>query len=263
MAEADPQLDIDNALPIEEEHVEAPPPRTVEDFARERGWRPKEEYAGNADEWRDAESFVAWGLDRSRDMARDLKTMRGDVDRIVRTTADITAQSIERARAEERAKWEGQHARAVEEGDGAAARTAMDKIVELSVPTAPANTDPRQDPLVQSFVAENAWFNTDHRAQGLAVTTADIAAKAGQPVSEQLRLAKEAVLKAYPEHAPPAAKAPPGVAAPVSRANPTAGRKKGFSDLPANAQAVARQLIAKGYTTAEGYAANYFSSNGG
>lgn len=259
MAEADPAIEVDNALELLPED-EARPPRTVEDFAKERGWRPKDEYAGDPDQWRDAETFVAFGLDRNRDLSRDVKTLRETTDRMARTQADIIQQNIDKVRQEERARWESKHRIAVEEGDASSAFEAVEKIAELAQP---APRHPETDPTVQSFISENAWFNADPAAQAVAVTVCDAAARRGASVAEQLKEAREAVHKRFPEYAPAAPKPAAAVAAPASRSGPAAGRKKGFGDLPSDAQQVARTLKARGLVSSvDSYAEQYFSAKG-
>ncbi len=253
IAELTPQ----EGVVVEQEQTAAP--LTVEDFARDRGWRPKEEYNGNPDDWRDAATFVSWGLDRNRDLSRDVKHLRETTERMSRTTADLMQQAVDRARAEERSKWEKTHQRAVEEGDLTTATEAVTKIAELAQP---APKPPEQDGTVQSFIAENSWFTNDPAAKAVAVAVSD--AHAHLPIADQLAKAREAVLKRFPEYAPPAPKPPASVAAPTARAMPSAGRKKGFGDLPADAQSVARQLVSRGLiATVDGYAEQYFASKAG
>lgn len=237
---------------------DAPPAtRTVDDLARELGWKPKEEYAGDETEWRDAESFVRYGIERNRDLRKELRAVREDVGRIGRTSAAMAEQAADRARTEERQKWEGIHSRAVEEGNLQVATEAVTKIAELATP---APKQPQGDPLVERFVAENAWFNNDPTAQAVAVATTNAIAARGGSVAEQLEEARKAVHKRFPEYAPQQAKPAPSVSQPGQRVATTANRQKGFNDMPAEAQQACRELVRRNLATQEGYVAQYFNT---
>lgn len=225
------------------DHGEAQPPKTVEDFARERGWKPKEEFSGNADDWRPAEDFIAFGMDRNKNLISDVKHLRDTTERMARTTAELTAQAVERARSEERARLEDIHRRAVEEGDQPTAFQAMQKVAELSQPAsvqAPSGPPPE----VQSWVQRNTWFNSDPLANARAIEVAERLKHL--PTPDQLAQVERAIRKEFPEHFPSPAKQPASVAAPGSRVAPVGGRKKGFADLPGDAQQVAREMVRKG-----------------
>lgn len=237
---------------------EAPPaPRTVEDVARELGWKPKEEYAGDDTEWRDAESFVRFGIERNRDLRKELRAVREDVGRIGRTSAVMAEQAAERARAEERQKWEGIHTRAVEEGDLKVATEAVTKIAELATP---APKQPQSDPLVDRFVSENVWFNSDPIAQALAVAATNTVAARGGSIAEQLEEARKVVHQRFPEYAPKQTKPAPAVSQPGQRVATTTNRQKGFNDMPAEAQQACRELVKRGLASQEGYVSQYFNT---
>jgi len=230
-------------------------PVTVEDFARERGWKPKEEYDGPEEDWRDAGGFLAFGLDRNRDLYKEVKGLRDTTERMAHTQATIMDQAVERARTEERRQWEQRHAQAVEDGDLKTATQAVQQIAELT------HNVPRQtgsDPQVDKFVRDHPWFNTDPVAKALAAATAEQVAQRNGTVAEQLEAARQAVHKRFPEYAPTPVKAAPSVSAPGARTADMGGRKKGFNDMPAEAQQACRAMVAKKYTTQDEYVSNYF-----
>lgn len=247
----------------EEEGVVAPaeeeqqPAKTIDDYARSRGWKPKEEWDGEG-EWRDAETFLSFGLERASNLGKDVKGLKDTVDRMARTQADITTQAVERARREEREALERKLVEATEIGDTAAVLETSQKIAEVAAKPVTQGEDPQ----VAAWIAENAWFNTDPAAQAVAVATAGTLATS--PVADQLAAAREAVFKRFPEYAP--AKEQPakvvGVAPPQNRAAP-ANRKKGFADMPAEAQQVAKELQRRGLIKdLDGYATRYWNPEG-
>lgn len=255
-AEGEPEGTI--APSEEEETAEQAQARSIEDFARERGWKPKEEYSGDEGDWRDAESFLAFGMDRNRDLFREVKTLRDGMDRMSKTQGDIIEQNVDRVRKEERQRWEAKHRQAVEEGDYSTATEAVQKIAELAQPAPRRNNAAAT---TEAFAADNPWFNSDPLARSVAVAAAQQLANRGvSDVAEQFKAAKEAVHKRFPEYGPAPSKTPPAVQQPTSRAVDTRNRKKSFNDMPTEAQQACRELVKRGFTSQEGYVKQYFQN---
>lgn len=252
----DGELEGVDAPEIEEEGVEIASPRTIEDYAREKGWRPKEEFAGEEGDWRDAETFVNFGLDKSQSLSKDLKGLKETVSNMARTHTALTEQAVESARVKEREKWKDIHSRAVDEGDQEVAEQAVGELTKLSAPDAPQQDSSH----IEQFQKDNPWFGTDPIAKAVAIQTAQIYADDGKTPAEQLEAAKKAVLQRFPEYAPEKPKAP-DVAKPAGGAAP-ARKGKSFHDLPADAQQAAKLMASKGYGTVEGYVKQYFNKEG-
>lgn len=250
--DGDEVLDAPPVDEVEEEEQSAP--LTVEDYARERGWTPKEEWKGEG-EWRDAQEFLDYGLDRTKDLGRDLRDLRETTSRMAETQARIMSETVEQRLKDERAKWESLHDQAVEEGDTAAAKQAVQEITKLSVPA------PQPDNGAEQFIKDNPWFNTDPLAKAVAIQTAQSYAEAGKTAQEQFEAARKEVLKRFPEYAPKTAKVI-DVAKPERTSQPS-NRKKGFHDLPKEAQQAAKALVARGILKdTGGYVEQYFNQEG-
>lgn len=253
--EEDELASADGAIGVGEAD-EAPPP-TIEDYARAKGWKPKEEWEDGKGEWRDANTFLDFTFDRNRDLSKDLKELRKTTETMAETQARIMRESADRIRSEERERLEAQHAKAVDEGDHVAAARAVQGLVTVS--------QPKGDEEVARFTAENQWFNSDLGAQALAVATAGQIAQRGGSVSEQLAAAKEAVQKRFPEYAPTPAATPAKVIE-VAQPSGTAmapKRSKTFHDLPREAQEAARHMVKQGLLKdTDGYVRQYFSKEG-
>lgn len=231
-------------------------PSTVEDYARARGWRPKEEWSGEG-EWRDAKTFLDYGLDSRKDISRELKDLRETTSRMADTQARLMQETVERTRTEERQRWENIHRQAVDEGDHAAAQQAVQNIAQLAA-------QPTHDP-AQDFASQNPWFNTDPIARQLAIATAETVKHL--PPAEQFRRAQEEVFKRFPEHAPKGEAKEPAKAIDVATPAATATQvKKGktFHDLPKEAQQAARALQARGLLPGgvDGYVTQFFNEEG-
>lgn len=230
--------------------------KTIDDYARSRGWRPKEEWDGEG-EWRDAETFLSFGLERASNLGKDVKGLKETIDRVARAQVDIVAKAVEDARREERERLNQQLVEATEMGDTAAALEVSQKIAEVA--SAPIRTGP--DPIVENWVNENTWFKSDALANAVAVAASNKASAEGKSTAEQLEAAKEAVHKRFPEYAPTPAKVVE-VASPSGKAAAT-GSKKGFADMPAEFQQAAKELLRRGFIKSlDGYVEKHFNPEG-
>lgn len=254
--------DIEETRPEEGEVIvdaaeEAPTP-TVEDYARAKGWKPKEEWDESRGEWRDANSFLDFTFDRNRDLSKDLKELRRTTETMAETQARIMREQLDRAREEERRKWEGIHQQAVIEGDVEAAANAARSMAQVAQP------QPGADPLVSKFVAENPWFMNDPIANAVATAASGQVGARGGSVAEQIEAARDAVFKRFPEYAPKSAE--PAKVVEVAQPSSTAQapkRGKTFHDLPREAQEAARQMVAQGLLkNTDGYVRQYFNKEG-
>ena len=183
--------------------------------AKRLGWRPKEEWT------RDPDKFVDWPdfLENTPKVIAELKE-QGE------RQARAAAAAIEEAQREkvERAT------RVIRESDDPAAREAAAK--ELQGPP----------PETRAWLAKNPWFDTDSRAQALAVSTVNDMAKRGASISVQLEEAESEVRKRFPEYFATGveqrlsdvrrqATTPPQVQQ-GSRATTTQSTEKGFAQIP-------------------------------
>lgn len=235
------------------ENVEqADPPDPIEALASKMGWAPKDQFRGNADDWKPADEFIIAGKDIQRNLSRELREVRSTVDNISRTSAALFEQQL----AEKRAELETQFNAAVDEGDHQAARHVTTKIAQLEAraPVAPA------DPATDAFIQKHAgWFNKDAEATSYAVARADHYAKQGLAPARQLAAVEQDMRGVFPDLFAAPAKPAPRVAQPASRTAATSSRKKGFHDLPAEAQAVAKDMHDRLGIPLETYVTNYFA----
>lgn len=227
----------------------------IEALAAEMGWAPKDQFRGDEADWKPASEFIKAGRDINRSMARELRGVREEVTRIAQTSAQITADKI----AERDAYWQGVHAKAVEDGDGAVAKRAVDELVKLKSETTAAPAGP--PPETTDFIERHkAWFGKDPLATSRAKRLADELAADGYDTAEQLRQVERAIRKEFPEHFP-AVKQPAGVQTGQARNANRANRQKGFADMPAESQAMARDYLERHGIPLEKTAASYWAQN--
>jgi hypothetical protein len=238
-----------------EQQVEQRAPDPFEDFARERGWSPKEEWRGKPEDWREPKDFIAYGMERGRDATREVRELKSTVDRIGRVSETVMRREIENARREAEERFAG----AVEAKDHEGARAAREELARLDQPSeanAPA-------PAINDFMQRNGgWYGQNRAATALAQSITAEAAARGITPDEQLRMAEDAVRSDFPQlfHGQrQPAKPAPAVSAPETRAAQTRPAAKTFATLPAEAQRAGSDFLKRGMVkTLEDYAKVYY-----
>lgn len=229
---------------------DAPPPApTVEDLASEMGWRPQEEWRGDPDKWKPAHDFMRATVDVNRKVTNRLKGVEEQLSTMARTSATLT----ERAVAEERQRILSQRKEAIEMGDVEAVDQADAALREL-----PKLQPEGPPPEAKDFIERNAWFNTDPEATTWAVNRAEELSKQGIGPARQVAIVEREAKGLFPELFPePKAKPKPvQLNQPGNRGGKTAA--KGFSAMPAAAQAAALDYEKRGVCSKEEYAATFF-----
>jgi hypothetical protein len=178
----------------------------IEVAAREMGWRPKEEFRGDAEKWVDASTWVSRGenfipiLRADRDAAKrradELETKLGETTKLLEASqeaiqglkefqTELTRDKVKQAKREvltrlREAREAGEtnvELRLMEELDELreAEREAKTPTPAPKPPAAPAAapTAPALDPDLKAWIGDNPWFESSHRKRGLAMGIAD------------------------------------------------------------------------------------------
>ena len=178
---------------------------SVEDRAREQGWRPKEEFDGEPSKWVSAETFVAKGelIDRIESLGKKLK----DSEKTIKMLSEhhTKVKESEFKRAVEFLK--SQKKAAYESGD-------VDRIIELDDKIAEVrdtqkaqkqqeavNAEPETHPAFQSWVSENKWYekNSEMRSDADAFGEAYARNNPDKTPTEVLEFVTRKIKKAYAE----------------------------------------------------------------
>lgn len=149
------------------------PDVSVEDRAREQGWRPKEEYDGDKSKWVSAETFVAKGelIGKIESLGKELKNTKKAMAMLQDHHSKV--KEAEFTRAVNYLKQ--QKKQAYESGD-------VDKIIEIDEQLATVKeTQKRQSELIQQqnevpdvhpnfsqWVDNNTWYNSDSELRDTA-----------------------------------------------------------------------------------------------
>lgn len=228
------------------------PNEAVVALAHDMGWRPKEEFKGDPETWKPAAEFIRAGHEIQRNLGRELKSLRTTVDTMQRTSTTLLEQQLE----EQRTKLAQKYEAAVEDGDAkGAAETlrSLDKLDEQQ----PAK--PTLSPEAQSFQERHAsWLGKDALATKRAITLCNELHGQGYTQSEQLEMAERTIKREFPELFPAPAKRQAATHESSRAAGKTNG-KKGFADLPPEAQTVALDMENRLNIPRDTYATNYFN----
>lgn len=178
---------------------------TIEDRAREQGWKPKEEFEGDSSKWVSAETFVAKGelIDRIEQLGKKLKDSDKTIAMLKEHHAKVKESEFKRA--VEFLKQ--QKKQAYESGDVDKILEIDDKIAEVrETQKAQKQQDqvdetPEAHPAFQSWVSENKWYETDSemRADADAFGEAYARNNTDKTPQEVLEYVAKKIKKAYPE----------------------------------------------------------------
>lgn len=243
---------LENKTPEVEDKT--PEPSPYDALAQDMGWRPKEEFQGNPEDWKDAETFIRDGRDIQRSTSQELKALRQTVETIGKTSATIVKQEVDRRVSELTA----QHDKAVEDGDSKRAfEIAQDISTTLS--TKPTTTAPPAE--AQMFADRNkGWFQKDALATATAIEVCNRLAAQGYDTKTQLDAAEKEVRRQRPDlFGMNGSKPAPGVHQPGARAPQRQNGPKGFAEMPAEAQKIASDMVSRGVIPdKDAYAKNYW-----
>jgi hypothetical protein len=213
---------------------EAPAMSEVEQIAFEKGWRPKEQFDGPEGNWKPATDFLR-RIPNTREMKREIKDLRGQIDRLISTSAKQTARALDEQAREINERFQ----QAVDNKDSAGAAKAAKEMQDLH---SEARAEQGNGGNAEAdFARENPWYNTDDEATAYAIGISQRLHAQGKSVEEQLKAAADGVRKRFPElfeqrEAPTSRREPAAVATP-SRGG--GKREKGYADLPADAKRAA------------------------
>lgn len=183
-----------------------------EDRAREKGWRPKEEYTGDGD-WVDADEFLRRKpfFDKMGKQAQEIKRLQRTVESMAnhyhKSMAVAVDKAVKNLRAERR--------EAIELGDVDRVDAIDAEIAtqQQQVAAQPANT---VAPEIVDWVSDNQWFNTDAELRSFAVAFNENYLKANpNDLEESLRRTSIAVRKAFPDKFEQPVRKPATPASPV------------------------------------------------
>lgn len=211
-----------------EETVEDTASPTVEDLASELGWKPKDQWKGDASGWTPAADYLRTtyakqreGADRLKQVQQQSRTKDREIDSLVNRLGRLEKVSHSMLREQERTiraqvheEYEQAKKAAAKEGDDAkydrlaAEQLRADRDIAKKFREQEPEPEPDveelakqqlQHPLIGRFWRDHAWVAADEEAYQLAFAVCQAEAEAGASITRQLQMAKEALREAYPE----------------------------------------------------------------
>lgn len=238
---------------------------TIEDRAKEMGWRPQSEYKGSAP-WVDPETFVKRGeemlpiirANAKKDKA-ELAATKASLERLEKTLADFSefhSKTAQREYARASADLEARLTAAAEIGDTEGVKAANKAIVALEKEAKapePGKSDGEAE--YKAWVKENPWFETDAAMRGAAKEYGQEAVAKGLSPAAQLVEVTKRIKADFPHKFENTRRNDPAAVAGHTVARTPGG--KTFSDLPADAKAQAMRFEKQGLVTREQYAKDF------
>jgi hypothetical protein len=249
----------------------------IESQAKVLGWRPKEEFVGDPDNWRDADEYLQYGRDTLPVLRENNKRLISEVQDLKKTFKEFSEhhkQSIikteKQAYEKAMADLSEKQRKAVEDQD-VETFDKLEKEKEKLEP--PVDVQPKKDgagqgaaksPEMKTWEKENPWYDGDSlkevRMTARANEIASVLHGKGVPFDDMLKQVKDAIKEEYPDHFKNQnAKKESAVSTPSRGAGKGTGKKgKTFEDLPDDAKAACRRFEKQGLMKKEDYVKEYF-----
>lgn len=248
--------------PVEQvEEVQEPQLSAIEQEAMSMGWKPKENWEGDPNEWRDARSFVDRG--QLLNTIHQLKRSQRDTYQAMQDMKNMLAGAEAKGKEAALAELKADKIRALENGEYKKVADLDEQIAKTaSAPVSTTDTtlkDPYME-YAEEWIPQNPWFK-DEELQGEFETIirgyvhkeAQRLGKAPDPETAFAEATKR-VKRMYPEKFTPK-KATQTVASARTTTSATQSKPKvKWSDLPESVQKSGTRLIRSGaFSTREEY----------
>jgi|TARA_R100001530_G_scaffold413_3_gene632 hypothetical protein len=243
----------------EAEEENEPEKNTEEEEAASMGWTPKEDWRGDPEQWKDAETFNKDGKQIHGALKKKVDNLTVRLEAQSRTMKDLNAHHEKMS-----ARQKKNHAREMDalKAKQRAAATAedMDEFDRLEKERTELAKDapeeaakvaaPELPPEVVAWEKKNPWFQKDEAMANYAIARKDqlVTEFPGLTFEEILEEVSKDVRDRFPEKFGKTPNSRRGRPAAVEGAS-NAGRKKGgktWNDLPSDAQKAADRFIAEG-----------------
>lgn len=220
---------------------------SVEERAKAAGWRPKEEFSGDPEDFVSAGEFLRRGelFDAISSRGKEIKELKHTIDSLVKHFKEEKTKAVQDALDKLRMERDA----AIELGDKSKVYQIEQKIAMTKTPEVTIEPVVDEEAVVKEFIARNRlWFNAD-TVENAALRAEAIAYEQGLAQAEPTLNAVERLAKveAHMKHKLKVntAKSPVSVSEPTSK--PTTSRNKvTYDHLNAVQKRICNQLIDQG-----------------
>ena len=199
--EALEQEELQDVVDDQEEQDELPELNPVEQKAWDQGWRPEEQFDGNPDNWKTADSYILYGEMQEQIRGVKHESSRKEAEFEARIQNLNKLHEAQQKNAIDSLK--AQQRQAVEEADTAEFDRLQGQIdshqtIE-SDPLAPA-----KDPVIEAWESANPWINdpSSEKAQQAQALWSVAASKPGATAQSALDYVDDQLSKLHPTETP-------------------------------------------------------------
>lgn len=186
---------------------------SIDDRARDMGWKPKEEFKGDPNDWRSAETFVAMDplFKRIEEEKRARKAVESKLSHMEQKQQDIQKfmqtvreseykNALAALKAEKKAALsDGEHDRVVEIDERIADVREQQKLDTVSRPERIVPDQSEINAEIEAFVERNKWYNADEDMQVWANAKAVALSKRGIHGVTAIREIEKQVKEVFPQ----------------------------------------------------------------
>jgi hypothetical protein len=179
--------------------------RDFEAEAREQGWRPKEEWSGKPENWKDAKTYVEHG-----DVAAKIAKIEKDYEKRFERMEKMhgkTVEMLQREHAKELADLKADRREAIKAGDVDKAEKLDEQIEELKEagpekPLTGKELVKHNEQVQADWIKANTWYESDEdmAAYALGVSQRLAAKDPNITIEDNLAKVDEAMRKKYPDY---------------------------------------------------------------
>jgi len=229
-------------------------PVSVEDVAREMGWKPKEEWRGDKSGWKPAKDWILGSKRIMDDRARKIDSLEEKFNSFNSLMMKTVNEASNRAREEERARWLKAREEAFEEQDKAKFEKADRELRKIE---AAPPVDDEWTTHEAEFRKANAWYGDDKRMTAFVNRRAREMSQdmPGLSAPEFYDLIAQEAKDKFPDKFTPIKMGGEGDSRPNTRTG------KSARDLPPEAKQAGQMFVEEGlFKSLEDYAKEYFAN---
>ena len=245
----------------------------IEEQAKAMGWVPKDDFKGNPELWKDAESFVKDGYEVLPILRERLKKVTSTqeetnaklarTESLLKTLTEHHKKTEESAYKRALADLKAEQRKAVQDNDIETFDKIDEQINKLEKPKEPEGAD-NLDPEFLSWKAENKWYETDPELSVYADFVAGFVEKTTglkggrafyDKVAEEVKTRYPDKFKNPNREKVDAVEAGGGG---DNNAGPTKKGKKTYSNMPQDAKDACDELVRGGVMKKEDYVKEYY-----
>lgn len=238
--------------------------RTVEDLARSKGWKPKEEFDGPTERFVGAEEFIGREplIESIKSLKKEVRESKKTIDEMAR----FHSQNVEREVAKRITALKAEKRDAIELGDVAKVEAIEKKIDAEQKAAASAPKAPSVAPEVEGWIEKHSWFKTDDEMRDVAVSLNEAYLKKNPgDLAGSLEDTERKMKVLYPHKFADSGDAKTGTppkSSPVEGSAPPARTgKKTLRDLPHEAQQACKAYVKAGVMSEADYVKSYLGED--